>query len=258
MIFLQRILIVFLSSLSKASPSSQASRLKSLSHIVRKVDLEHVEFMNKIVPEAVLCIKAVNGKARAGAFHLILVLAETLLRLKDDQPSDVVMKEYMEVLVAGLAGSANLINCTLLAISRVFYEFRDMFPDTVSDWLLEKVCLLMTNKEREVVSSALSFVQVFVQVNPVVKTAKHVQMIIRSVITMTEDCKRHFRLKTRYLLDRLVRKFGYELVAGMVPKNDEMTLKRLKNIKKLQMQKKRKEAAREEEERTPVSSGTSR
>eukprot|EP00095_Tigriopus_kingsejongensis_P002902 maker-scaffold336_size202805-snap-gene-0.23 protein:Tk02902 transcript:maker-scaffold336_size202805-snap-gene-0.23-mRNA-1 annotation:"rrp12-like protein" len=231
---------VFLQSLSKASPSSRAARLSSLAHVARKLEVEHVPFLYQVIPEAVLCIKAVNEKARANAFNLILVIAEILLRLKSDQSSDIVIKEYMEVLVAGLAGSPSLVHCTMLAISRVFYEFKDMFPESVSDWLAEKVCLLLTNKEREVVGSALSFLQVFVQVNPVTKTAKHVQHMVTSLITMTEDCKRCYRLKTRYLLDRIVRKFGYDLVMSMVPKDDAMTLKRLKNIKKKQLQQKRR------------------
>ncbi|XP_059092600.1 RRP12-like protein [Tigriopus californicus] len=236
---LESIQAVFLKSLSNASPTSRASRLSSLTHIARKLKVEQIPFLYQVIPECVLCIKATNEKARANAFNLILVIAEILLRLKSEG-SDVVIREYMEVLVAGLAGSASLIHCTMLAISRVFYEFKDMFPESVADWLAEKVCLLLTNREREVVGSALSFLQVFVQVNPVAQTTKHVPQIITSLITMTEDCKRCYRLKTRYLLDRIVRKFGYDFVLSMVPKDDVLTLNRLKNIRKKQMQQKRR------------------
>lgn len=245
---LESIQKVFLKSLSNASPTSRASRLSSLTHIARKLKVEQIPFLYQVIPECVLCIKATNEKARANAFNLILVIAEILLRLKSDQDSDVVIKEYMEVLVAGLAGSPSLIHCTMLAISRVFYEFKDMFPESVADWLAEKVCLLLTNKEREVVGSALSFLQVFVQVNPVTQTTKHVPQIITSLITMTEDCKRCYRLKTRYLLDRIVRKFGYDFVLSMVPKDDTLTLKRLKNIRKKQMQQKRRKDGAEPED----------
>ena len=52
----------------------------------------------------------------------------------------------------------------------------------------------------------------------------------------------------RYLLDRLVRKFGYEVVKGLVDKEDETTLKRLKNIKKQQMRKKNLDEENEAED----------
>lgn len=41
----------------------------------------------------------------------------------------------------------------------------------------------------------------------------------------------------RYLLDRIVRKFGYDFVSDLVPKDDLVMQKRLKNIKKAQARK---------------------
>ena len=61
---------------------------------------------------------------------------------------------------------------------------------------------------------------------------------------MPDDCMRHFRLKTRYLMDRLVRKFGYDLVSAIVPKDNVQMHKRLKNIKKVQVKKKKDKDAR--------------
>ena len=43
---------------------------------------------------------------------------------------------------------------------------------------------------------------------------------------MPEDGKRHSRIKTKFLLDRLTRKFGHDLVASLVPKADVTTHKR--------------------------------
>ena len=66
---------------------------------------------------------------------------------------------------------------------------------------------------------------------------------------MTEDCKRHFRLKTRYLLDRLVRKFDYDVVKSLIPKEDETTHKRLKNIRKIQARKKKNDEQNNDDNR---------
>jgi ribosomal RNA-processing protein 12 len=40
------------------------------------------------------------------------------------------------------------------------------------------------------------------------------------------------RIKSKYLFERLSRKFGHDLVSSLVPKTDEKTHKRLKNIRK--------------------------
>lgn len=67
---------------------------------------------------------------------------------------------------------------------------------------------------------------------------------------MTEDCKRHFRLKVRDVLDRLLRKYGYETIQPLVPKDDNIMQKRLKNLKRINAKKKapKDEAENDEED----------
>jgi len=241
----------FLQALSKASPSSQAYRLKCLIHIVRNLREDQSDFVHAVVPEAVLCIKATNEKARNSSYTLLVVIGEALQRWssssgEDSSTNDLdsVLKNYMQVILAGLAGNPTVINCTILAITRIFYEFRDIFPDDLMEMVVTNVCLLLTSQSREVVGASLSFLHVFVTTNDVLKSAPHVEGIVKSLLKMPDDCMRHFRLKTRYLMDRLVRKFGYDLVSAIVPKDNVQMHKRLKNIKKVQVKKKKDQDAR--------------
>lgn len=64
---------------------------------------------------------------------------------------------------------------------------------------------------------------------------------------MTEDCKRHFRLKIRDILDRLVRKYGCESLTPFVPNDDTVMYKRLRNLRKLNARKKRQKEAEKED-----------
>jgi len=234
----------FLEALSKASPTSQAYRLKCLVHIVRNLKEDRTDFVYKVVPEAVLCIKATNEKARTGAYTLLVVIGEALQRWNEADDLDKVIKDYLQVILAGLAGNPTIIHCTVLAITRIFYEFKDIFPDELIEMMVDNVCLLLTSQSREVVGSALSFLHVFVTSGNVLKSARHVESIVKALLKMPEDCMRHFRLKTRYLIDRLVRKFGYDLISSLVPKDNVTMHKRLKNIRKVQVKKRKdKEAA---------------
>lgn len=65
---------------------------------------------------------------------------------------------------------------------------------------------------------------------------------------MTDDCKRHFRLKVRYLLDLLVRKYGCDSLTPHVPLSDTVMYKRLRAVRKLQAQKKRQRDAKDGED----------
>lgn len=226
-----------LESLSKASPPSQASRLRCLINILRNLDDNNQDFAFRVVPEAVLCIKATNEKARSSSFTLLVVIGEALLRWQNNDETEKVLKDYMKVILAGLAGGTTMIHCTVLAIARLYYEFHDLFPNDLLEMLIENVCLLITSKSREVVNACISFLHGFITTCPVMESARFCEKIVSALCRMTDDCKNHCRQKTRNLFNRLVRKFGYDLIKALIPKDDTITLKRLSNIRKAQAKK---------------------
>jgi len=223
--------IQLLSSLSSASPSSQAPRLRCLISLISTIEKPQVDFALSVIPEAVLSIRAVNSKARAAAFSLLIVVGEALQRWGPDEQDNMV-RRYMAALLAGLAGNPGLIHCTVLAVSRIYFQFRDLFPSDLTDQILHNILMLMSSASREVAGAALSFVKVFVTSTPILSSTKYVASIVKALVEMPEDCKRHFRVKTKYLLERLVRKFGWDYVSSLVPKSELKMHKRLKNMRK--------------------------
>ena len=190
-----------------------------------------MDFALSIIPEAVLSIRAVNSKARAAAYSLLIVVGEALQRWTPGS-QDSVVRRYMAALLAGLAGNPGLIHCTVLAVSRIYFQFRDVFPEDLTDQILNNILMLMSSASREVAGAALSFVKVFVTSTPILNSTKYVASIVKALVEMPEDCKRAFRVKTKYLLERLVRKFGWDYVSSLVPKSDLKMHKRLKNMRK--------------------------
>jgi hypothetical protein len=63
-------------------------------------------------------------------------------------------------------------------------------------------------------------------------STKYVPSIVKALVEMPKDCKRHFRVKTKYLLKRLVSKFGWDDVSSFVTKFELKMQKRLKNMRK--------------------------
>ena len=49
------------------------------------------------------------------------IILQALQRWKSDQTVEDVLKDYMKVILAGLAGGPTMIHCTLKAITRVYY-----------------------------------------------------------------------------------------------------------------------------------------
>ena len=224
--------IQLLASLSSASPSSQAPRLRCLIYLITNLQDPHPDFVLSVVPEAILSIRAVNSRARAAAFSLLIVVGEALQRWSPDNDQDAVVRRFMEAVLAGLAGSPGMIHCTILAISRIYFTFREQFPADLAQQVLNNILVLLHSSSREVSGAALSFVKVFITTTPIIEATKYVSNIVKGLVEMSDDCKRNFRLKTKYLYERLVRKFGWDFVSSLVPKNDETTHKRLNNMRK--------------------------
>lgn len=65
---------------------------------------------------------------------------------------------------------------------------------------------------------------------------------------MTDDCSRHFRLKIRDILNKLVRKYGSETITPHIPASNTVMYKRLRNIRKLNARKKRQKEGEKDDE----------
>ena len=114
---------------------------------------------------------------------------------------------------------------------------------TTLDQILHNILVLMSSASREVAGAALRFVKVFIASTPILNSTKYVANIVKALVEMSEDCKRHFRGETKNLLERLVRKFGWDYVSSLVPKSEMEMHRRLKNMRKELARKARKVSA---------------
>ncbi|XP_069705584.1 RRP12-like protein [Periplaneta americana] len=233
---LEEIQKLLLESLSTAAAPSKGPRLRCLSSLVAIMDYFQLDVLKEIVPEAVLCCKDINERCRTAAYNLLVQICEVMQKF---DPSEDTFRDYMGLLMAGLAGTPTLMSASILAITRTTHEFRDSLPLDLVKLILENVCLLVDTNTREIVSSGLSFLKMFLTSFPYDTVAQFVTLIVTTLVQMVEDCKHHFRLKTRNLFDRLIRKFGYDAIVSMVPKSDVITHKRLRNLHKIQVRKKK-------------------
>uniref|UniRef100_A0A8D2DDX0 Ribosomal RNA processing 12 homolog n=1 Tax=Sciurus vulgaris TaxID=55149 RepID=A0A8D2DDX0_SCIVU len=236
-----------LDSLRSTSSPAKRPRLKCLIHIVKKLSSEHEEFIAALVPEVILCTKEVSVGARKNAFTLLVEMGHAFLRFGSNQEE--ALQRYLILIYPGLVGPVTMVSCSILALTHLLFEFKGMMGTSTVEQLLENVCLLLASRTRDVVKSALGFIKVAVVVMDVVHLAKHVQLVMEAIGKLSDDMRRHFRMKLRNLFTKFIRKFGFELVKGLLP---EEYHKVLVNIRKAETRAKRhralSQAAEEEEE----------
>ncbi|XP_030664824.1 RRP12-like protein isoform X1 [Nomascus leucogenys] len=159
------------------------------------------------------------------------------------------LQRYLVLIYPGLVGAVTMVSCSILALTHLLFEFKGLMGTSTVEQLLENVCLLLASRTRDVVKSALGFIKVAVTVMDVAHLAKHVQLVMEAIGKLSDDMRRHFRMKLRNLFTKFIRKFGFELVKRLLP---EEYHKVLVNIRKAEARAKRhralSQAATEEEE----------
>ncbi|KAK3918716.1 RRP12-like protein [Frankliniella fusca] len=241
---------LLLKSLSSSATSSRGARLRCLIHLVRRLPAERANILKEIVPEAVLCVKDINERCRQSAFALLHELGLAMYRWNEEKQNDnddedlceqnhTVIKDFLALILAGLAGSPQMTSATLLALADITHHFKSQFPDDLLQLLLENVCLLATSPTREIAGAAISYLKQFVYSFPTATVGPYVPAIMKAFVTMTDDCKRHLRRETQHMLDRMMRKYGCEAIERQVPLEDEIMLKRVRNLRKLHARKQR-------------------
>ncbi|KAM9052589.1 RRP12-like protein isoform 2-T2 [Megaptera novaeangliae] len=237
-----------LDSLRSTSSPAKRPRLKCLIHIVRKLSAEHEEFISALVPEVILCTKEVSVGARKNAFALLVEMGHAFLRFGPN-PAEA-LQRYLILIYPGLVGAVTMVSCSILALTHLLFQFKGLMGTSTMEQLLENVCLLLASRTRDVVRSALGFIKVAVVVMDVAHLAKHVQLVMGAVGKLSDDMRRHFRMKLRNLFTK------FELVRKLLPEEYQ---KVLVNIRKAEARAKKHRALNqaaveeeEEEEEEPV------
>uniref|UniRef100_A0A452R2T1 Ribosomal RNA processing 12 homolog n=1 Tax=Ursus americanus TaxID=9643 RepID=A0A452R2T1_URSAM len=225
-----------LDSLRSTSSPAKRPRLKCLIHIVKKLSAEHEEFITALVPEVILCTKEVSVGARKNAFALLVEMGHAFLRFGPNQEE--ALQRYLVLIYPGLVGAVTMVSCSILALTHLLFEFKGLMGTSTVEQLLENVCLLLASRTRDVVKSALGFIKVAVVVMDVARLAKHAPLM-EAIGKLSDDMRRHFRMKLRNLFTKFIRKFGFELVKGLLPEEYHRVLV---NIRKAEARAKRHRA----------------
>ncbi|XP_031434840.1 RRP12-like protein isoform X2 [Clupea harengus] len=240
---LQQLQGALVSSLKTAASPAKRPRLKCLIHIVKQLKEEHKEFIITLLPEVIICTKEVSLGARKNAFTLLIEMGNAFTRFCGNQKD--ALEEFLCVIYVGLTGTVTMMTCTVLALSRLVFHYRDSIESATLEQLLHNVCLLLTCRTRQILKVALGFLKVILFVLDVKTLAGHLSVMMEAIGNIKDDMRRHFRVNLKSIFTKLIRKFGFELVKDMLPAEHH---KVLANIRKVEAQSKRKRLAQKDVE----------
>lgn len=231
---------VLLDNLRTTKPGSRAPRLRCLGLLLDNLSVEHKAFASSVLSEAVLCTKVNANKVRQAAFEVILGVGKAFVRWQPVDPNGAI-KDLVSQLTAGFTGSPYLVSCTVLALTSVLHEFKGQYSLEVLKNVIGAVDILMGSCRRQVIQAALCFVRMLFVILDHQELSMNLEHLVSRLCSISGDMQKHFRVKLRNIFVRLIRKFGYESIVGMLPKTHR---KLVSNIHKAEERKKRRKQQR--------------
>ncbi|OTA57266.1 pre-rRNA processing protein Rrp12 [Hypoxylon sp. EC38] len=250
---------LILSSAEKVSVPARRERLAAIAALVPFIPDSALHFIPSVLSEVVICCKEHNERARTSAFELLVLMGQKLADAKgkpidnskvphmpkDASPVSASIEEYITMVSAGLAGSTpHMISASITALTRILYEFRETINQEVLSDLVQTMDLFLTSNNREIVKSVLGFVKVCVISLPTELMLPRLPTMIPNLMVWAHEHKGHFRAKVKHILERMVRRFGFDAVNRNCPEADRKLLTNIRKTK--ERSKRRKEASKEE------------
>lgn len=240
-------------------PGAQRDRLQLLGTVVEALPTDRLHLIPELLSEAVLGTKETNEKARDAGYDLLVLMAHKMAKggeVKQQVPVDedseemeentvaANVQEYITMVAAGLTGDTpHMISASINALSRLLFEFKDDISNDLISELVATIVVFVGSKNREIVKSALGFVKVAVVALPIDTVEPHLDALVPALLGWVHDHKNHFKSKTVHIFERMIRKFGYDVVYKNAPQGGERKV--LENIKRRKDRAKRKKAATE-------------
>jgi ribosomal RNA-processing protein 12 len=203
-----------------------------------------------ILPEVMFYLKDVNEKTRTMAYELVISMAYRMKKggkyVVDEEEREASLYEYFQMVVAGLAGeSPAMISATILALSRIIFEFREEIKELESGMeddasednlyqfsisLMDNIVLLLTCKTKEIVKACLSFIKVYVLTFSNSTIEKSMKEMLANLFEWSiKDSK--LKSTVKHLIERLLRKFEYEHLLTFIPEEHHKLMISIKKRK---------------------------
>jgi len=100
--------------------------------------------------------------------------------------------------------------------------------------------LFLTSKNREIARSVLGFIKVCIISLPKETMLPRFSTLVPNLMIWSHEHKAHFKAKVKHIIERMIRRFGYEAVEKHVPEEDK---KLVINIRKTRERTKRRKDA---------------
>lgn len=224
-------------------PSSQITKLEVLNELIEIIPTSMFNYIPLMLPEVIISTKSNNDSTRSMAYQCLISLGHKFVSIEGQlvqnseygQDYVIGMPELIKMVSGGLlAQTPHMISAAVTCLSCLFYEFGQNDSSSMEDAeqktpaisleagleLWESIILFLHSNNREIIKSVLGFIKVSVNVLPEDALRSKLTSLIPDLMMVNEANKNHFKSKMKHLIEKLIRKFGYEAVEECMPRDN--------------------------------------
>lgn len=251
--FISNITELLVSTSEDSLLPAKASRLGLILEIVKNLPSDQLHFIPSILSEIIISTKSVNEKTREESYQILIAMGHKMIEFEGSQihnnlvpgmgeetPDSVAsLQEFFTMCSAGLVGSTqHMVSAAITSISCLFYEFNKQMSQKLLVEINSTVELFLTSQSREIVKSTIGFVKVAVLTLPSELVLANIKNLLTNLMRWSHEHKGHFKSKVKHIIERMIRKFGLDVIEDNIPEGDK---KLIANIRKSKARAKRKQ-----------------
>ncbi|RKP35521.1 NUC173 domain-containing protein [Dimargaris cristalligena] len=258
----QHALLTTLSAnMAEVAPAAKKDRLRCLLRLIPNLADDQLHWIPLILSEAILMTKESNDRARSVAYDLISAMAERMKRggtiqrsalghspeeeeeeaeKEDEEDSDSMavtsmeasLEEYFTMVTAGLTSSNHtMTSATLSTLAALLFEFgTELSPDLVQS-TLEATAMFTSTQVPEVAKAGFGLMKAAVLVLPPERVESHLDLILPAVMYWASRVNASLKALARHLVERMIRKFGVEVVTAACPEEHRRLISNIQQRK---------------------------
>lgn len=240
---ISNIVQVFVETSTIVLPSARPQRLEALERLIQLLPRDSLHFITGILSEVIDSTRSANEKTRTTSFALMVqigkkfkeyqgeIIRNTLIdpEIPDSQAS--IQELFLICCAAAGPEIPHQRSAAITALSCIFYEFHEDLEVSYQKELMQFVEVFLHQHNREVIKPTLGFIKIAILSLPEEEVLPELKGLLTELMVINNKHKNHFKSKIKHLLERLIRRFGFDVIDNNIPEEDKKIISSIRKAK---------------------------
>jgi ribosomal RNA-processing protein 12 len=234
---------VFMETSTSTMPSARPQRLEALEKLIKLLPRDSLHFITGILSEVIDSTRSANEKTRTTSFKLLIqighkfkefegeIIKNTLIdeEIPDSQAS--IQELFLMCCAAAGPENPHQRSAAITALSCIFFEFHSELDISYQKELMQFVEVFLHQNNREVIKPTLGFMKVAILSLPEEEILPELKGLMTVFLDINSKHSNHFKSKIKHLIERLIRRFGFDVIDNTIPEHDKKIINGIRKAK---------------------------